>query len=150
MQTRDGHVQREVHRREAGKLKALALEWIAPAPPPFVDQGEKRAQLAGLGLTPEQVNEQMARLEAAAKGPAPQAVPWQGEHERAYAVFQRCPVECTGVGMAGVAFTGIRPSEIEIAARALRFELTPELLDDVTYMGHVAARKLSDKAKPRK
>lgn len=81
--------------------------------------------------------------------PVKSTVPWEGEHQRAYDVFQRCPVECTGVGMAGVTFTGIRPSEIEIAARAMRYELTPELLDDVTYMGHVAARKLSDKAKPK-
>lgn len=114
-----------------------------------MDRAAKRAELAGLGFSPEDAEAYIAALEAKATVSATGTVPWEGEHERAFMVFQRCPVECTGAGMAGAIFTGIRPSEIEIAARALRIELTPELLDDVTYMGHVAARKLSEKAKPK-
>lgn len=113
-----------------------------------MDRSEKRAELAGLGFSPEQAEAYIAALEAKGAATATGTAPWAGEHERAYAVFQRCPIECA-TGMGGAIFTGIRPSEIEIAARALRIELTPELLDDVTYMGHVAARKLTEKAKPK-
>ena len=70
---------------------------------------------------------------------------WEGEHEEAFGVFQRCHLELVA-GAGGAVYHGIRAVEIETAARALGVPFGFGLLDDVRVIASGACQVLNAKA----
>lgn len=113
------------------------------APPP-VNDAEKRRELAGLGLSDEQVDEYLAQRRAA-HAPPDEVELFDVDAATAVQVFGRCQLAAVSTG-AGVVFLGVAALEAEAAARACGVPFTAALLDDVAAVAMGAADVLNARA----
>ena len=87
-------LQRPLLDGQGGKLTALGRAWAKPAPRPY-DEADKAQQLRGLGLSEVECERVLTEARESAKACAGQfeVEIWEGEHEEAFGVFQRCHLE---------------------------------------------------------
>lgn len=141
-------LQRPLLGGEVGKLIALGRAWAKPAPRPY-DEADKAQQLRGLGLSEAECERVLKEARESAKAMAGQfeVEIWEGEHEEAFGVFQRCHLELVA-GAGGAIYHGIRAVEIETAARALGVPFGFGLVDDVRLIASGACSAMNERAKP--
>lgn len=71
---------------------------------------------------------------------------WEGDHEEAFGVFQRCHLELVA-GASAAVYHGVRSVEIEAAARALGVTYGWGLVDDVRLIASGACSAMNERAK---